>query len=126
MANTHFVNANGLTTENVSTAFDLVKLLQAAYQYPLIRVFCTDRDYTVRIGKHTLHFVNSDRLVRSSGWDIEIQKTGFINESGHCLVMRANVDGRELIMVFLDGSGKLTRFADAQRVRKQLAQLQKK
>jgi D-alanyl-D-alanine endopeptidase (penicillin-binding protein 7) len=126
MKDTHFVNPNGLTTENVSTALDLVKLLQAAYQYPLIRKFCTDPDYTVRIGRHTLHFVNTDRLVRSSGWDVEIQKTGFINESGRCLVMRANVDGRDLIMIFLDAYGKLTRFADARRVRTQLALAQRK
>jgi D-alanyl-D-alanine endopeptidase (penicillin-binding protein 7) len=126
MKDTHFVNPNGLTTENVSTALDLVKLLEAAYQYPLIREFSTDRDFAVRIGRHILQFVNSDRLVRSSGWDIEIQKTGFINESGHCLVMRVNVDGRALIMIFLDGYGKLTRYADARRVRMQLALQQHK
>jgi len=126
MKDTHFVNPNGLTTENVSTALDLVKLLEAAYQYPLIREFSTDRDYAVRIGRHILQFVNSDRLVRSSGWDIEIQKTGFINDSGHCLVMRVNVDGRALIMIFLDGYGKLTRYADARRVRMQLALQQHK
>jgi D-alanyl-D-alanine endopeptidase (penicillin-binding protein 7) len=126
MKDTHFVNPNGLTTENVSTALDLVKLLQAASQYPLIRKFCTDPDYTVRIGRHTLQFLNTDRLVRSSGWDVEIQKTGFINESGRCLVMRANVDGRDLIMIFLDAYGRLTRYADARRVRTQLALAQHK
>ena len=126
MAHTRFVNPNGLTPENVSTAFDLAKLVQAAYQYPLIREYSTDPEYVVRIGRHTLQYVNSDRLVRSPGWDIEVQKTGFINESGHCAVMRVRADGRDLIMIFLDGDGKLTRFADAQRVRKQLALAQKK
>ncbi len=126
MKDTHFVNPNGLTTENVSTARDLVKLLQAAYQYPWIRKFCTDRDYTVRIGKRRLQFVNSDRLVWSPDWEVEIQKTGFINEAGHCLAMRAHVDGRDLIMIFLDGYGTLTRFADARRVRRQLALAERK
>ncbi len=126
MKDTHFVNPNGLTTENVSTALDLVTLLQAAYQYRLIRKFCTDRDYTVRVGKRRLRFVNSDRLVRSRDWVVEIQKTGFINEAGHCLVMRAHVDGRDLIMIFLDAYGKLTRFADARRVRRQLALAQRR
>jgi len=126
MSNTHFVNPNGLTSENVSTAFDLVKLVQAADQYPLIREFSTDRDYAVRVGRHILQFVNSDRLVRSSDWDIEIQKTGFINESGHCVVMRLNTEGRALIMIFLDGYGKLTRYADARRVLTQLAVAQHK
>jgi hypothetical protein len=38
--------------------------------------------------------------------------------------MEAQVDGKNLIMVFLDSYGKLTCFADATRVRRQLALLQ--
>jgi D-alanyl-D-alanine endopeptidase (penicillin-binding protein 7) len=121
MYHTHFTSPNGLTPENVSTAHDLVKLVQAAYQYPLIRQFSTDPYWAVRIGRRTLQFVNSNRLVGRPDWDIELQKTGFINESGDCMVMRANVDGRPLIMVFLGAFGKLTRFADARRVRMQLS-----
>ena len=126
MTHTHFVNANGLTPENLSTAHDLVKLVQAAYGCQLIRQYSTDPGYEVHIGKRILPFVNSDRLVGRPDWDIEVQKTGFINDSGHCLVMRVNADGRELVMVFLDAVGKLTRFADARRVRTQLALIPKK
>jgi D-alanyl-D-alanine endopeptidase (penicillin-binding protein 7) len=121
MSNTHFVNPNGLTNENVSTATDLVKLVHTAYQYPLIREYSTDPGYSVQIGRRILPFANSNSLVGRPDWDIDVQKTGFINDSGRCLVMRVNADGRPLIMVFLDAYGKLTRFADARRVRKQLA-----
>jgi D-alanyl-D-alanine endopeptidase (penicillin-binding protein 7) len=120
MSSTHFVSPNGLTSENVSSAFDLVKLAKAAYEYPLIREFSTDRKHTVRIGRRNLQFVNSNRLIGRPDWDIELQKTGFINESGDCLLMWATVQGRSLIMVFLDAYGRLTRFADARRVRRQL------
>jgi D-alanyl-D-alanine endopeptidase (penicillin-binding protein 7) len=126
MSSTHFVSPNGLTSENVSSAFDLVKLAKAAYEYPLIRQFSTDRKHTVRIGRRTLQFVNSNRLVGRRDWDIELQKTGFINESGDCLLMWATVQGRSLIMVFLDAYGRLTRFADARRVRRQLGLTQDK
>jgi D-alanyl-D-alanine endopeptidase (penicillin-binding protein 7) len=126
MTSTHFVSPNGLTSENVSSAFDLVKLAKAAYEYPLIREFSTDRKHTVRIGRRTLHFVNSNRLIGRPDWDIELQKTGFINESGDCLLMWATVQGRSLIMVFLDAYGRLTRFADARRVRRQLGLTQDK
>jgi len=51
-------------------------------------------------------------------WDIGIQKTGYISEAGQCLVMQAHVAGRKLIMVFLDSAGKLSRIADAERVRR--------
>ena len=125
MSNTHFVNANGLTAENVSTASDLVKLVRAANQYPLIRQFTTDPGYEVRVSHSSLAYFNSNRLVGQPHWDIAVQKTGFTNEAGHCLVMQVNADGRALIMVFLDAYGKLTRFADARRVVMQLAALQR-
>ena len=125
MTHTHFVNPNGLTNENISTAYDLVKLVQAAYQYPLIREFSTDPGCEFQIGKVTLSYVNSNRLVGRVDWDIQVQKTGFTNEAGRCLVMRVNLDGRPVIMIFLDAYGKLTRFADARRVRMMLAQKQK-
>jgi len=121
MTKTHFVNPNGLTPENVSTAHDLVKLVRAADEYELIRKFTTDPRYDVRIGRYVLPFGNPNRLVGRPDWDIDVQKTGFINDAGHCLVMRVNADGRSLILIFLDAYGKLTRFADARRVVMQLA-----
>jgi D-alanyl-D-alanine endopeptidase (penicillin-binding protein 7) len=68
-----------------------------------------------------LAYFNSNRLVGRPDWDIEVQKTGFTNEAGDCLVMQLNWDGRSLIMIFLDAYGKLTRFADARRFLMQLA-----
>jgi D-alanyl-D-alanine endopeptidase (penicillin-binding protein 7) len=124
MDNTHFVNPNGLSPENVSTALDLVRLVKAADTYPLIRQFSTDTEYNVFAGKRgnrRLQYVNTNPLVGRPEWQIELQKTGFISESGRCMVMEAQVDGKNLIMVFLGSYGKLTRFADAKRVRRQLA-----
>ena len=126
MTHTHFVNPNGLTNKNVSTAIDLADLVQVADQYPLIREFTTDPHYDVRIGRYILSFVNTNRLVGRPDWDIEVQKTGFTNEAGDCVVMRVNAEGRALIMIFLDANGKLTRFADARRVLMQLALAQKR
>jgi len=126
MNHTHFVNSSGLTDENVSTAFDLVNLVQAAHRYSVIRQFSTDAGYWVQIGKHTLAYHNTNRLIGNPSWDIDVQKTGFTNQAGDCLVMRTNVDGHTLVMIFLDAVGKLTRFADARRVRQQLARTQPK
>ncbi len=126
MTRTHFVNPNGLTNENVSTAHDLARLVRAADKYPLIRQFTTEAKYTVKIGKYPLTFYNPDRLVGRPDWDIEVQKTGFTNAAGRCLVMWVDTKDRSLIMIFLDGYGKLTRYADARRVLLQLAQADKK
>lgn len=117
MIETHFENSTGLTSRNVSTGRDLVKLVDAAYQYPLIRKFSTDRSYTVDTGRRALAYNSTNALVRNSKWEIGLQKTGFINEAGECLVMQATIQGRPIIMVLLDSSGKYSRFADASRLR---------
>jgi len=117
MNDTHYVDSNGLSSSNVSSAQDLAKIVMAAYKVPLIRQFTTTPEHTVNANGRTLHYVNTNRLVRGGEWDIGLQKTGFINEAGRCLVMQANVHGRNVVMVFLDSAGNLTRFADATRVR---------
>ncbi|RZF28273.1 D-alanyl-D-alanine endopeptidase [Paraburkholderia sp. UYCP14C] len=117
MNDTHFENPTGLTSMNVSSARDLVKMVNAAYQYPLIRKFSTDHSYEVYTGKRTLAYNSTNALVRNPTWDIGLQKTGFINEAGECLVMQATIHGRPMILVLLDSSGKYSRFADATRLR---------
>ncbi|MEX3628370.1 MAG: D-alanyl-D-alanine endopeptidase [Burkholderia sp.] len=117
MADTHFENSTGLTSLNVSSARDLVKMIDAAYQYPMIRRFSTDRTYTVFTGKRSLVYNSTNALVRNPSWDIGLQKTGFINEAGKCLVMQTTIHGRPIVMVLLDSFGKYSRVADASRVR---------
>ena len=117
MTDTHFVSPSGLTSENVSSARDLVKMVNAAYQYPMIREFSTDRSYEVYPGKHSIAYNSTNALVRNPTWDIGLQKTGFINEAGECLVMQVTIHGRPMIVVLLDSSGKYSRFADATRLR---------
>ena len=119
MRDSRFVDSSGLSSSNVSSARDLVRMVNAAYRDPTIRSFSTQSEHTVEMGKRTMQFVSSNRLVRYRGddWQIGLQKTGFINEAGRCLVMQARIQDRPVVMVFLDSNGKLTRFADAQRVR---------
>ncbi|PCE21737.1 D-alanyl-D-alanine endopeptidase [Burkholderia ubonensis] len=118
MADTHFENSTGLSSQNVSSARDLVKMVNAAYQYPLIRKFSTDRSYEVNTGKRNLAYNSTNALIRgNNSWDIGLQKTGFINEAGECLVMQATIHGHPMVMVLLDSFGKYSRFADAARLR---------
>ncbi|WP_057929183.1 D-alanyl-D-alanine endopeptidase [Burkholderia sp. Bp9031] len=118
MNDTHFENSTGLSSSNVSSARDLVKMVNAAYQYPMIRQFSTDRTYDVNTGKRNLVYNSTNALIRGNGsWDIGLQKTGFINEAGECLVMQATIHGRPMVMVLLDSFGKYSRFADAARLR---------
>ena len=120
MFSTNFRDPTGLHKGNTSTAIDLVKMAQAAYQYPLIRKMTTEPQGEINYGKrnYKIGFVNTNRLVRKGIWDIGLSKTGFIRESGRCLIMQVIVNNEPVIMVFLNSYGKLTRFADAKRVKK--------
>jgi len=119
MTNTHYVDTSGLSPENVSTARDLAVLVQAAQRYPLVREYSTQSDQYVQIPTtgQTLHFNNSNALVKSGGWNITLQKTGFIREAGRCVVMMAQIAQRPVVVVLLDSVGKLARLGDANRVK---------
>ena len=121
MWNTRFVDSTGLSSENVSTAEDLVKMVKAAYQYPLIREFTTTSAHEVEtVAGRNLQFRNSNGLVKNPAWEIGLSKTGYISEAGRCLVMQAKIGARHVVIVLLDSWGKYTRTADAIRIKKWL------
>jgi D-alanyl-D-alanine endopeptidase (penicillin-binding protein 7) len=120
MSDTQFVDSTGLNSNNASTAQDLVKMVNAAYTYPLIREMTTTGfyDVAVRGGPRRVQFKNTNLLVRNKIWEIGLSKTGFINEAGHCLVMQAIIANKPMVIVLLDSWGKLSRIGDAQRIKK--------
>jgi D-alanyl-D-alanine endopeptidase (penicillin-binding protein 7) len=118
MLDTRYVEPTGLSSRNQSSARDLATLVSAAYERPILRDLSTTPSHQLDLGRKTLQYNNSNRLIRSPDWDIGLQKTGYISEAGRCLVMQARVAGRQLIMVFLDSAGKLSRAQDAERVRR--------
>jgi D-alanyl-D-alanine endopeptidase (penicillin-binding protein 7) len=117
MRDTRYVEPTGLNSQNQSTAHDLALLANAASSQPLLREYTTTPAWRVATGKGTVHFINTNRLVRSGTWDILLQKTGYIREAGECLLMNAELAGRKVIMVFLDSTSSLARAQDAERVR---------
>jgi serine-type D-Ala-D-Ala endopeptidase (penicillin-binding protein 7) len=123
MSKTEFVDSTGLSSNNRSCAEDLVKLVGAAYRYPLIRSVSTTPSYSIPSGKkgrRSLVFSNTNGLVASKDWNIGVSKTGYISESGHCLVMQAKIAEQGVIIVLLDALGKWSRTYDAKRIRQWL------
>ncbi|MFN7093889.1 MAG: serine hydrolase, partial [Burkholderiales bacterium] len=118
MLHSQFYDPTGLTTTNQSTAEDLSKMVQAAFKYDIIRQDTTTKGADVVLGRNYVHhYINSDALVRGSKFQIELSKTGFINEAGHCLVLYSMIGKRPIIMIFLNSAGKSGRLIDAIAVR---------
>ena len=120
MRDSVFMDGTGLSSSNVSTARDLAVMVAYASRYQLVGRYSTAQDLNVRTPHGTRTFRTTNRMVASSDWDLTLQKTGYINESGNCLVMRGNLDGRSLILVLLDSYGRYSRLGDAQRIRRWL------
>jgi len=119
MRHTHYVEPTGLSEHNVSTAYDLVLLLKASQQYRLLGQLSATTKKTVRFRKpnYTLDFNNTNALVRKANWSVQLTKTGYTDEAGHCLVMRTVMNKRSVAFVVLDAFGKYTHIADASRLR---------
>lgn len=122
MSQTQFVDASGLSENNLSSASDLVKLITAAAEYETIREFTTTGGFTAQFSnpRYSLRYGNTNRLVHRNSWGVELSKTGYLNEAGRCLVMITEIAGRDVVMVLLDSFGKLTPIGDAGRIKRWL------
>jgi D-alanyl-D-alanine endopeptidase (penicillin-binding protein 7) len=120
MQASHFNDPAGLDPGNVASARDTARMVRAAMSYPLIRNATTTRSARVRPyqDRGELRFNNTNRLLKNKRWDIQLSKTGYINEAGRCLVMQAEIDDQPLTIVLLNSFGKLTPFGDSNRIRK--------
>jgi D-alanyl-D-alanine endopeptidase (penicillin-binding protein 7) len=117
MNDSHFADPTGLSAENRSSASDLVRLVKAAYEHDVIRQYSVSGELALPVGKRTVNYRNTNRLTNNPEWDIGLQKTGYISAAGRCLVMQVVIEGKRVVMVFLDSVGKYSRLGDAERVR---------
>lgn len=117
MNDSRFVEPTGLSSANVATPRDLVKLMQATAARPSIRYYTTNQQHEISSRGHATLFRNTNMLVTNPNWDIRVSKTGFINEAGQCLVMVARINNRDTAIVLLNADGKGTRIGDAVKIR---------
>ncbi len=117
MKHSYFAEPTGLSSQNVSNAFDLSKMVLAAAKYPAIRYFSTMNEVDVALGKRVQTFHNTNALIDNKAWQIGISKTGYISEAGRCLVMQAIVANKPVVIVLLDSLGKRSREGDANRIK---------
>ncbi|QEY24495.1 D-alanyl-D-alanine endopeptidase [Neisseria animalis] len=116
MFSSRFYEPTGLDFRNVSTAHDLSRLVAAASKYPLIRSNSTSNYGSVFTPRGRQNYRNSNALVREGSWNIELQKTGYIRESGRSMVVKANVQNQPITIVLLNSPSSATRVNDARRI----------
>lgn len=123
MSSSRFYEPTGLDYRNVSTAADLSKLANAAAQYPQIRRNSTSTYGSVYTSAgRQQNYKNSNALVREGSWDIELQKTGYIRESGRSMVVKARIGSEPVTIVLLNSPTTTTRVNDARKIQSWMMQ----
>ncbi|XBS71277.1 serine hydrolase [Acerihabitans sp. KWT182] len=123
MRQTHFNDPTGLTPHNTSSAYDLSRMFNYAYRFPLIREFSVDKTYTVYPGERPLVYRSSNGLINNPSWHIELQKTGYTDEAGHCLLIRTTSGRHTYLIVILGGNGSYTHYTDAIHIKNWLSHI---
>ena len=122
LTKTRFADSAGLGNENVSTAQELMQIVKAASEYPLIQEFTTTTQESIvdLKSKREITFGNTNRLVKRDSWPINLSKTGYTSDAGNCLVMQTEINARPVIIVLLESWGKLSKYGDSNRIKKWL------
>lgn len=122
MTDSQFVEPSGLSPENKALPTDIVRMVEAAHEYPLLRaVSSTIEAEILPFGSDMpLTFRNTNQLVRDPEWQIGLSKTGYISRAGHCLVMHTRIANKPYVLVIMDSSGNRSREADAARIKRWL------
>jgi D-alanyl-D-alanine endopeptidase (penicillin-binding protein 7) len=117
LAHTHFTDPSGLRG-NVSTAREMALALHHALADDVLREIMGDaeQDVVSKDGSATIHYGTTNQALRAHRWDVIGGKTGYTDKAGYCFVTAARFDGKVVVAAFYGAEGKLTRFADFDRV----------
>ncbi|MFZ4632425.1 MAG: RlpA-like double-psi beta-barrel domain-containing protein [Patescibacteria group bacterium] len=126
--NTSFIEPTGLSPKNVSSPYDYAIISKEVYNSPIIKKISTAASYSFKTINtkipHTLR--NTSQLVRNAKYPIIGSKTGYINESGNCLMTRvASPQGNLIVINFGSPTNAASLFDNEQLIRYGLLQLKK-
>jgi len=113
MPNTSFVEPTGLSIMNVSTARELIKLVEAASVYPEIVKAAETSEVKIQIRKHWFVFHNTNPIIGKRHKFI-VSKTGFINASGGCIVLMLDTEIGKRTVIVLGSKNTRTRIPEAE------------
>ena len=111
---THYEDTSGLLSANVSSAYDMARLIAYAAADERIGAIMRKSGYTMSAGRRKLQVNSTNRLVRTGELEVLGGKTGFISSSGYCLatLVRLPQTGRQVAVVVLGARSNAGRFAE--------------
>ena len=112
---THYADPSGLLSENVSSAYDMARLITHASQDERISSIMRTNEYTVYSGKRPIAFRSTNHLLRGGDVDVRAGKTGFISKAGYCLatVLRLPSSTHNVAVVIFGARSNAGRFMES-------------
>jgi len=109
---TQYADPSGLLATNVSSAYDLARLITFAAADERIGSVMRKASHTVYAGKRTINVNSTNQLVKTGEYDVLGGKTGFISRSGYCLatLLRLPQSGQQVAVVVLGAQTNQGRF----------------
>ena len=109
---THYADPSGLLATNLSSAYDMARLIAFASADDRMGHIMRRASHTIHAGKKTINVSSTNHLVRSGELDVLGGKTGFINRSGFCLatLVRLPKSGQQVALVVLGAQSNQGRF----------------
>ena len=111
LESTTFADPSGLNPANVSSAYDLSRLISYAAGNEIISPIMRTQNYTASVGRRSVAIHNTNRLL--GGTDVEVMggKTGFISKAGYCLATLLKLpQGNPVAVVVLGANSNPGRF----------------
>jgi D-alanyl-D-alanine endopeptidase (penicillin-binding protein 7) len=116
LENTHYADPSGLLSDNVSSAYDMARLIAHASADDRISEIMRTQEYTVHSAKRDITFRSTDHLLGRDDIDVRAAKTGFISKAGYCLatLLRLPQGGQQVAVVVLGARSNAGRFTETQ------------
>jgi D-alanyl-D-alanine endopeptidase (penicillin-binding protein 7) len=115
LQSTHYADPSGLLSENVSSAYDIARLITHAAQDERISSIMRMSEYTVYSGKRPITFHSTNHLLGRTDVEVRAGKTGFISKAGYCLatVLRLPQSSQDVAVVVFGARSNAGRFMES-------------
>ena len=112
LESTSYVEPSGLSSDNVSSAYDLARLIAYAAADERIGSIMRKTSFTTHYGARTISANSTNQIVRSGDIDVVGGKTGYIGRSGYCLatLLKLPQSGQQVAFVVLGAKSNASRF----------------
>jgi D-alanyl-D-alanine endopeptidase (penicillin-binding protein 7) len=116
LESTHYADPSGLLSENVSSAYDMARLITLASNDERISNIMRTSEYTIQAARRSITIRSTNHLLGRTDFDVMAAKTGFISKSGYCLatLLRLPENGHQVALVILGARSNAGRFMETQ------------